>query len=54
LKILDDITSKGLSYISLIDEKIMDLKDTVEPVDIIKCNIIFFIFLYFIADAKES
>jgi hypothetical protein len=33
---LDDISSKGLSYISLIDEKMMDLKDVVEPVKVQK------------------
>ncbi len=33
---MEDISSKGLSYIALIDEKMHDLKDVPEPVTVVK------------------
>jgi hypothetical protein len=36
LKSLDEISSKGLSYISLIAEKMLDLRDVAEPRKVIK------------------
>jgi hypothetical protein len=39
LKSLDEISSKGLSYIQLIDEKMVNLKDIIEPIKVIRTEV---------------